>query len=417
MKKSLLFVAVVFSQIAVFSQIKHITFTDSLRVPNAFGSMVFRSVAEIPDMQDYVMGSRNDNEVSETQHYYSRLDYQGNLLFDTIYTFIEPFNYGANDMIFYTERNGNVVVNTTSFGAVDMGALPFAYSVSNNGNVDWNYVYEADAFTGFDFSAQKAEKTNDGGFLLYGSAYDIAGQGKGAPPTEFGYIYKLDDTGNIDWSKFYTNKDSIDYKFSTTKVLGNGEILVAGNAANFRFGGFKLTTPTMYDNFLNIGKLDENGNPIWNAALLFDSIAYTENSFYVTSIQVKGNDAYVIFNYYNNIEGLNEAGIVSIDVNSGTVNWIKGYSLATEAADINSHSSLILNNNLTFSYDTYGDWSGTGLITIDDIGNIINYTGFVEEIGNSSFLYDIQPTQDGGAIALGNLSTGEGTMIIKQTNY
>lgn len=419
MKKSLLLVAIVFTQVIAYSQIKHITFIDSLRVPDAFGSMLFRSITEIPDVQNYVTGSRNENEMSEMQHYYSRLDYNGNLLFDTIYTFLEPFSYGANGSIFYNESAGNVIVNTTSYGAVDMGAIPFAYSVSDIGNVDWNYVYEADSYSGLDYSAHKAEKTNVGGVLLYGGTYDLAGQGKGGPPTEFGYIYKLDAAGNIDWSKFYTNKDSIDYTFSATKVLDNGEILVAGNATNFRFGGFKLTTPTMYDNFLNIGKLDETGMPIWNAALLFDSIAYTENSFNVNSIQVKGNTAFVIFNYYNNIEGYDETGVVSIDVNSGTVNWIKGYSLSGEAAQVNPQSSLILNDNFTFAYNTYGDWSGTGVVTLDDLGNITSFKAFEEVTGISSFLQDIQPTQDGGAIAVGDLNTGgsTGTMIYKTDKW
>jgi hypothetical protein len=413
MKKNFLFVAIIFSQIIAFSQVKHITFIDSLRIPNAYGPMVFRSVAEMSDEQHYVMGSRNDNDTYEMQHYYSRLDYNGNLLFDTIYTFVEPFNYGANDWIYYTENAGNVIVNTTSFGAVDMGAIPFVYSISDNGNVDWNYVYEADAYTGFDYSSQKAEKTNNGGALLYGKANDMIGQGKGDPPTEFGYIYKLDGAGNVDWSKFYTNKDSIDYSFTAAKSLNNGEILVAGNAANFRFGGFKLTTPDMYDNFLNIGKLDETGVLIWNSALLFDSIADNENSFNVNSIQVIGNEVLVVFEYYNNLVYYNGTGVANLDLSTGAVNWIKGYSLHNESADAYPRNSLIIDGHMTVVYDTYGDWSGTGILKLDNTGNIIDSKSLVETFGNASFLYDMIPTQDGGAIALGNLSTGEGTMIYK----
>jgi hypothetical protein len=419
MKKSLLLIAVIFSQIIAFSQIKHITFIDSLRVPNAFGSMLFRSVAEIPDNQHYVMGSRNDNEMSEMQHYYSRLDYNGDLLFDTIYTFVEPFSYGANDWIYYTESGGNVIVNTTSFGAVDMGALPFIYSISGNGNVDWNYVYEANDYLGYDYTGRKVEKTNDGGYLLHGGNFDMAGQGKPGllppppPVSKYGYIYKLDATGNVDWSKFYTNKDSIEYTFSTIKVLDNGEILTVGNAANYRQGGFKLTTPGMYDNFLNIGKLDETGALIWNSALLFDSIAQNSNGFNVNSIQVKGDEAFILFEYYNDLTFYNGSGVVSIDINTGAVNWIKGYSLESVGADVYPQTSLMLDDNLTIAYNSYGSWAGTGILKLDDTGNILDYTSFVESIGNSSFLYDIMPTQDGGAIAVGGLNAGEGTMIYK----
>lgn len=404
-----------------FAQKKHVTFTDSLKTESTSAYYNNFYLAKSPLFNGYFLGSGYDDMSYEMKYYIGKTDFKGDLLWDSIFYFQEPFPSGwASTYLKVAEANDGVVGFVAAEGVNSNNiSQPFLFHVNNFGQIDWNQYYSVDTA---ETTVYQVVQTNDGGYIMVGGVFDFSGgQASVNSPTmkslsyKYGMLYKVNNSGTVEWSKWYANKDTIEFNFNTVAQTYNGEYIVAGNSFNSK-GGFKTGgTLTQYDNFMNVMMVDQNGEIIWNNALNFDTLV--DNTYYFEETQVNIMDnqtAFVAFKYYDTLNYYYNLGIASYNIADGAVNWVKGYSLANDAVDFNFRKSVVNKaGHLVVFYDDYGDGSQSYILEFDANGTIINSTSLQENLVSNTYYQDMIATEDGGIMLSGYPFEGNGVMLWK----
>ena len=167
-----LFTAVLFLIItsSAFSQTKHITFKDSVLVDvNGFVSVYNYKINSIPTTNDYYVIAPYGDGLYTIKYYLTKLNYQGEVLFDTLVEFapLSPMAYPA-----YVMGNEATSVDYTIFTAVenlDFKYQPMIAKFDLYGNHLWNKYYGIDTLN---FDPVGGFATTDGGFISYGWVND-----------------------------------------------------------------------------------------------------------------------------------------------------------------------------------------------------------------------------------------------------
>lgn len=410
MKKQLLVLFTLIASVS-FAQMKYVTFTDTLRFQGA-GNTYFYNIAELPDEQAYFTGGGYDDLSYELKHYIAKLDFKGDMLWDTVYHFDEDFpGNGSVDMdVQLIETNGMIYAASQANQMTEyFTSQPFIYAITPQGNVDWNWVLFDDLK---DFTGIRIAPDNNGGVYMSATKSDGGGFQNKAIASKQGVIYSLDGAGNLQWSQAYGNKDTLEFGFDVLTTNMASEIFVAGRASVVSTGQ-KPIEP--WENLINIAKISPSGDVDWNNALHFDSIVNPVN---VKSINVVDNNTLmVLFEYYNMNKQFDEGGIVSLDINTGATNWIKGYSLAGNGGYFYDSKALTKDGRLVVVYDNNNEVSSASIMKINQQGNIVHHAA-MRENGNSNFnkFSGMYNTSDEGMIFLMTPNSGKGTNILK-TDY
>lgn len=393
MKKSLLLTVFAIGQLLGFSQEKYITFIDSLMPPE---SPVFYGYYHLANSNSsvsdgYFIGALYDDSSYEMKHYISKVDFQGGMLWDTILYFQEPFspgflssNFGvveaSDGMVGYAEATGVNVNNNDQ---------PFIYHVNSIGQVDWNQFYSIDSIR---TTTKNVIQTNDGGYVLSGEIFDFNGN---SLSNAYGFIYKTDLSGNLEWSKWYADKDTAEFSFSSISQTTNGNYIVAGNGINNKMSGQGKGDPQTWDHFVTVANLDQNGDVIWNNAIHFDSIADLGSAFQNIIVNIVDDQTAIItFRYYNNKTFYNDLGVASIDISSGNVDWVKGYN--ADFIDFNPKKAFISKNNTIVVYQEENYEIQRGIFyELDLQGNFIQGKS-VDDGFNDLTFQDVVLNNDGG---------------------
>lgn len=398
------------SVLSVLGQEKHVTFMDSLTPPPSSSYYNNFYITKTPMYNGYFLGAGFDDMSYEMKHYIAKTDFEGTLLWDSIYYFQEPFNQGGGSSYMYLSPAGNGVIGYTEASGVNPNnnAQPFIYYVNEFGQIDWNSYYSVDSIN---VSLLDVEQTNDNGYVLTGVVNDWSGFS--GLSFQYGYLYKVDVSGVVEWSKWYANKDTIEFGFNSVAQTSNGDYIVAGQAANNKMGGGK-GTPGTWENFMNVMMVDANGDVVWNNALYFDTIV--DNSSYFDEAQVNILDdqtALVTFKFYDTLNYYYDLGIASYNIADGNVNWVKGYTLAVDAVDFNYRKTVILNNgHIVVWHDDYGDGARSILYEFDNQGNIVQSVS-ISDIMNNVYYQDLIATEDGGLMVSAYPNSGAGTRLFK----
>lgn len=414
MKKSLLLVAVVFSQIIAFSQTKHITFIDSL-LPTT--SSVYYNNFHLANSNSnasdgYFLGTGYDDFTYELKHYIGKIDFKGSMLWDTILYFQEPFASGFASSNMNVVETSNGVVGYTDASSVNANHndQPFIYHVNDVAQVDWNQYYSIDTVRS---TTREVIQTNDGGYALSGEIFDFNGN---SLSNQYGFLYKTDLSGNIEWSKWYADKDTTEFTFNSINQISNGNYIVAGNGINNKMSGQGKGVPDTWDYFLNIASLDQNGDVLWNSALHFDSIADVTSGFQNIIVNIVDDQtAIVTFRYYNSNTFYTDLGIASVNITTGNIDWVKGYSLSS-FIDINPAKVLISKDNtiLVYQNENY-EISRSILYEIDLQGNVLQ-SKLIDD-GFDITLQDMILNNDGGLLmSYSPNNGGYGVNLLKTDN-
>lgn len=413
MKKSVLFSFLLIAMLSVFAQEKHITFMDSLISPPSSAYYNNFRLAQSPMYNGYFLGSSYDDMSYEMKYYVAKTDFAGTLLWDTIFYFQQPFSsgFGSSDLKMISTSNGFSAFTNSNGVNINNTSQPFLYHVENNGQIDWNMYYSLDSVDAY---PADAIQTNDDGYILAGEIYDwsIGGQGGKGISSKYGFIYKTNPSGNIEWSKLYANKDTIEFAFNSVAETSAGYML-AGESVNNKMGEGK-TTPGTYDHFMNVLMVDINGDIVWNNALYFDTIVDNGSYFENAQVNVLDNEtAIVTFKFYDTLNYYYDLGIASYNIADGNVNWVKGYSLSGDAVDFNLRKVVINGNgNIVVWHDDYGDASRSILYEFDAQGNVLQSIS-TDDVFNSVFYQDLIATEDGGLMMSVYPDAGSGTKLFK----
>lgn len=413
MKKYILFSAFVFIQLLSFSQEKHITFTDSLLINSVNGFDYFK-VAESANFDGYFLGSKYDDASFLMKHYVVKTDFKNALLWDTVFYFQEPFSSSPLGITSMISNDNELTVATTATGTnINGRGQPFVYSIDNAGNINWNKYYEIDSL---DFDHTNVLKANDGGYMLFGRVSDYSGM---ALSNQYGFAYKLDAAGVLEWSKLYADKDTTEFVFTAGDLTTDDKYILAGNAYNTKMGGGKPTPPDIFDNFVNVVCVDINGDVLWNAALHFGSPVDNGYGFEVKSVNVMDDQTVLIsFRYSNSITTYDDYGLAELNIADGAVNWAKGYSIASEFTGFSLRKVVKKKDgNLVVFYDDYGNDAKSDLLELDPLGNIIQSKSIQEYPSSNTFYQDVIATEDGGLYINATISAGIGLLNFKTDKH
>ncbi|MBO8140214.1 MAG: T9SS C-terminal target domain-containing protein [Thermosipho sp. (in: Bacteria)] len=319
---------------------------------------------------------------------------------------------GSNNELAYsiqqTSDGGYIVAGNTNSNDGDVSGNHgnFDYWViklDNSGNIEWQK-----ALGGSDYEyARSIQQTNDGGYIVAGTAYSNDGDVTGNNVGNCYWVVKLDSNGNIEWQKALGGSSG-DWADSIQQTSDGGYIV-----AGYTYSNDGDVSGNHGERDFWIVKLDKNGNIEWQKALggssgdWAHSIRQTSDGGYIVAGYTYSNDGDVSGNH-----GERDFWIVKLD-NNGNIVWQKtlGGSQWDEAYSVQQTSDRgYIVAGITWSND--GDVSGNHggddywVVKLDTNGNIV----WQKTLGGSRYetASSIQQTSDGGYIVAGYTDSNDG---------
>jgi len=357
----------------------------------------------------YIMATSttsNDGDVSENlgdaDYWIVKLDEAGNIQWEK--------SYGGSG---YDEPKG--VQQTTDGGYIIIG-----YSNSTDGNISENnggsdyWVIKLDesgdmewerSYGGSDSEDGKiVRQTEDGGYIMAGTTISTDGDVVGNDNGFMGYwIIKTDETGNMEWQKFYG-----DYPISLIYDLiisSDGGYMVAGARSTAETWPYEPIEVWML-------KLDTTGNLEWQQAFGGGFLDYAE------SVIETSDGGYLIagYSYSDSIVGNDrEADALILKLSqTGEVEWYKAYGGALyevfNTVQETPDGGYICLGWSDSSDDDVSENFGMGdywLVRLDSEGTLLWEKSFGGSQSDESYC-DIVVTEDGGYILAGYSQSNDG---------
>ncbi|MFH1321231.1 MAG: T9SS type A sorting domain-containing protein [Bacteroidota bacterium] len=181
------------------------------------------SVQQTTDGGYIITGSTSSFGAGNRDFYLIKTDASGNVLWTKTYGGNE---FGKCNTVKQTDDGGYILAGKTLSFGLWPGVAPDIYVVKTDtvGDTLWTKTY------GITASASEAyciEQTADGGYIIAAATLGLTGAD--------GYLLKIDNNGNIQWTKIYGG--TADDIFFSAKQITGGRYIVAGATASFGGGG------------------------------------------------------------------------------------------------------------------------------------------------------------------------------------
>ncbi len=307
-----------------------------------------------------------------------------------------------------TVDGGFIVAGSTNSDDGDVVGFNGSYDawvvkLNTIGNIEWQKSLGGSSVDG----ANSVQQTQDGGFIVAGSAHSNDGDVSNNNGNVDAWVVKLNTIGNIEWQKALGGS-GVEYANSVQPTQDGGYI-VAGytNSNDGNVSG------NHGSNDFWVVKLDNIGNILWQNAL---GGSFNDRAL---SIQETLDAGYIVAGYSNSIDGdvtgnhgFNDYWIVKLN-NLGNLQWQK--SLGGSAADVaNSIQQTLDGGYIVSGYSASNDGDLTtnqgGLdywvIKLDNIGDIEWQKSLGGSLPDNS--KSVQQTPDGGYLVIGNSSSNDG---------
>jgi hypothetical protein len=199
------------------------------------------------------------------------------------------------------------------------GSYMFLMRTDSSGNERWHksFHYGGNTLcTGF-----TAIQTSDGGFALGGFQYTIGQEETGNP-----VIVKTDSLGNQQWVK-YMGGPLLDYRAFLAKSIDNN--IIMGSTYGIEMVGHDARSR------INIAKLDNNGNVIWDKK-------YGETHYrnYLLNINVMQDGKIIACGCNPGVYSSGMGWIIKVNENGDSL-WYREYALLTGTNSINRLRAVI----------------------------------------------------------------------------
>ena len=344
-----------------------------------------RSIQQTADGGYIVSGNTNYFGAGSTEMWVSKLDSNGNFVWQKTYGGISADSLGYS--IQQTADGGYIVSgNTTSFGVGGWGI--WILKLNSSGNVIWQKTYDGINDDG-DWSIQQ---TADGGYIVAGFTNSF-GAGNGDM-----WVLKLDSLGAIAWQKTYGGNAS-DWAWSIQQTADGGYV-VAGETWSYGADPYNIW----------VLKLDSSGNIVWQK--IYGGIDYDE----ARSIRQTMDGGYIVASNTKSFgAGDWDIWVLKLD-SSGNIVWQKMYGGSSDdwvwsiqhTAD---GGYIAAGYTKSFGAGNEDMW----VLKLDSLGAIAwqkTYGG-----SNDDWAYSIQQTADGGYIVAGSTYSfgvgGQNTWVLK----
>lgn len=231
------------------------------------------------------------------------------------------------------------------------------------------------------------KQTSDGGFIIAATSYSFS-----SDSYSDAYIVKTDSEGNVEWDTAYYPNDN-KYEFAEKIVLTSDN--------NYLIVGYGKDTGNVL-----LFKINSSGGLLWEKQISFASESGYKGAG-AEDISITSDGGFIIPLIFTNTENRNEALLAKTD-SVGTLQWHKRYfnknsfysftlSAVTERTDSNYFT-------VGDAYDSPNPDNLDGcLLAVKSNGDSL-WSRFYSHYGAATqeYIYDIQPTKDGGFIMCGN---------------
>ncbi len=307
----------------------------------------------------YVLGGYTyvqiDNETSREGLFVMKIDAVGNLLWTKSYTGSSDW-YGS---AFIQTNDGGYAFLGTEYNYTSTVDTEFALvlKIDATGNAQWNKTYQPSAqinYTSADSIIQVAD-----GYVIGGSAY-VFDPATNDTVNQL-WLFKINLTGNLTWSKNYQQLGSNDHYTSKVFQAADGGYVIAGHT--------ELYEDDIQSSNIFLVKTDAAGTLLWNKTSTVSTFTLPEDFDYDTST--------VDIDFY-----MQQSAISTFD---------GGYMFAgiLENLKLQNGSLSLSVQSIAIKTDAQGNilWTKT-------YGDLGNYTKF-------SIVYDLIQTRDGGFALVG----------------
>ncbi|MDC8098345.1 T9SS type A sorting domain-containing protein [Chryseobacterium rhizosphaerae] len=297
-----------------------------------------------------------------------------------------------------TNDGGYIIAGTaaSSDGDVTGSHGSFDYwivKLDSSGNIQWEKTFGGDIVE----QAYSIQQTADNGYIIAGYTNSSNGDVTVAYGEEDFWIIKLDQTGNLQWQKSY-GSNSKDYAYSIQQTTEGGYI-VAGST-NSIIGGIS------YSDCL-IMKLNSSGDLQWQKKI------GGSHDDYATAIKQTIDGGYIVAGNSNSTDGDATGNSNSPNIwifklnNTGDIQWKQflggtGYDGAS-SVELTSDNGYLIGGTTTSSTDLTDNFY---VAKLNATGSII----WEKSLGGSATdqLNSAIETADGGFILAGNTDSNDG---------
>ncbi|OFX24074.1 MAG: hypothetical protein A2033_05420, partial [Bacteroidetes bacterium GWA2_31_9] len=325
------------------------------------------SIIQTSDNYYVIAGGTYNDTIPSDALFIIKINYKGDTIWETI---IDPNPQGDNASCVVESPSHNYIISGTTKDSAGIKADLFLMNVSHNGLINWFKRYGG---TDNDYN-EKVILTNDGGYLLAGSTLSNTNGYEDA------YLVKTDSLGNQQWAKQYGGNNS-DIFYSVIQ-MPDGNYLATGTSNSYD------ATISTY-----ITKIDTAGNLIW-----YKTLSYGESSGALDFVQTTETDLYLVGNTY--VGGQSDAYLLKTD-SAGNKIWDKTFS---KGSDFDGFSRISLLSDGSFVCGgTTRDYSNlkprAWFVYFNENADSLWTKTYTYYGGNTSdYLYDMQPTSDGGFV-------------------
>ncbi|MFA7275056.1 MAG: T9SS type A sorting domain-containing protein [Crocinitomicaceae bacterium] len=407
MQKLFTSILFIFLSISVFSQ------TTFQRAFGGTASDEGLSVRQTPDGGYIIAGTTTSYGSGGRDVLVIKTDFAGDTIWTRTYGDSNGNEYGY--CIQLTNDGGYIVSGSSQnffSGEEDMYLL----KLKANGDTSWTRNYGGNGFEG----GYYVQQTSDGGYIMSGQTPAFGAGGFDV------YLVKINDNGNIAWTKTYGGLDA-EYANAVQQTSDGGYIITGSNGNTFGFGG---------SDFYLI-KTDSLGNHIWSKT--YGDTGFEEGK----AVKQTTDGGYIIAGSSENTLGPLGPNFCLIKTNSvGDTLWAKLYggSMIDECYDVQqtSDGGYIMVGK-SFSFSTNGDYD-VYVVKVNSQGiEQWSKTYGGSTTNHNEIGYSIQQTSDNGFIitgetlygfgvglrnlyliktdSLGNSGCNEGTPVTVVSNY
>lgn len=276
-----------------------------------------------------------------------------------------PGNETAADVI-PTLDGGLLVIGKSDSYSSNGIENGYITKLDENDNIQWSKVIDVDT-TSFNSGLQNPDST----FVLVG-AREFQNSSKQ-------YVVKLDRQGNVIWSRMYTSTQR-DAALSIKRAR-NGDYLVCGALDNYRDAGMM--------------RIDATGNLLWRK-----SYHQTVREWFVDMVELSNGDIVAVGAIFGSQQ---DNLIAKMDAN-GQLKWIKSYRTPqNDGADriIESKDGNLLLGGNSWDSNFFAGAVKSQLMKVDTAGNLL-WSKLYGNVGNQMRIYAL--TQDSDSTIIMGLS-------------